>query len=97
MCCCHLLPAPCATAGVFDLHPALEAAAGGGILNGRQLEGVASSMESAFALRAAAAAAALPSQQQQQQEHLYPSLARLAEGIQDRELRTLQAIRSCIR
>jgi hypothetical protein len=43
---------------VFDLRPALEAAAAGGVLNARQLEGVASSMESAFALRAAACAEA---------------------------------------
>lgn len=96
------------TTGVFDLRPALEAAAAGGILNARQLEGVATSMESAFTLKAQAAAAAVdaaaaaaattasPKQQQQQQQYLFPCLAQLAAGIQERELRTLRAIRSCI-
>jgi hypothetical protein len=62
-------------------------------------------MESAFQLKAAAAAVAVADaphhqhqhHQQQQQQYLYPSLAQLALEIQDRELRTLQAIRSCIR
>lgn len=85
-----------AAPGVFDLRPALEAAAAGGILNARQLEGVATSVESAFELKAAAAAADT-SQQQQRQQFMYPCLAQLASDIQDRELQTLQAIRSCIR
>lgn len=96
--CCAMLP------GVFDLRPALEAAAAGGILNARQLEGVATSMESAFDLKAAVAATAAgtgdlqhPHHQQQQQQYLYPCLVQLASGIQERELQTLQAIRSCIR
>jgi DNA mismatch repair protein MutS2 len=92
---------------VFDLRPALEAAAAGGILNARQLEGVATSMESAFELKAAAAAAAAADgtaklveekqQRQQQQRYRYPCLAQLASGIQEREQQTLRAIRSCIR
>jgi hypothetical protein len=90
--------------GVFDLRPALAAAAEGGILNARQLEGVAASMESAFGLKAAvqvadAHAVKAPEQQQQeqQQQYLYPSLVQLASGIQEQEHRTLQAIRFCIR
>ena len=70
-------------------------------------------MESAFELKAAAAAAAAAAdgaaklveekqqqqqrQQQQQQRYLYPCLAQLASGIQEREQQTLRAIRSCIR
>uniref|UniRef100_A0A383W1M4 DNA mismatch repair proteins mutS family domain-containing protein n=1 Tax=Tetradesmus obliquus TaxID=3088 RepID=A0A383W1M4_TETOB len=117
-------------AGVFDLRPALAAAAGGGVLNPRQLEGVAASMEAAFELHqivcvsAAAAAAAADAdagqhsehrqqlqdaqqhasrqrkqqqqQQQQQRQYKWPCLADLAAGIQQRELATLRAIRSCI-
>jgi hypothetical protein len=56
-------------------------------------------MESAFELKAAAAvaAAAAADASQQQQQFLYPCLAQLASDIQDRELQTLTAIRSCIR
>jgi hypothetical protein len=93
---------------VFDLRPALEAAGEGGILNARQLEGVATSMESSFELRAAACAATdtdaeagaaqqQPQPEPHQQQFRYPTLAALAAGIQLRELSTLRAIRSCIR
>jgi hypothetical protein len=108
--------------GVFDLRPALAAAAGGGVLNPRQLEGVATSMEAAFQLHQLVCIPATAAdvqhhgehhqqqqdqhqhvdrrsqkQQQQQQQYRWPCLADLAAGIQQRELATLRAIRSCIR
>lgn len=39
--------------GVYDLRPALDAAAAGGFLNARQLDGIASSLEAASAVKTA--------------------------------------------
>ncbi|GFR51258.1 hypothetical protein Agub_g13562, partial [Astrephomene gubernaculifera] len=44
--------------GCLDIRPAAEAAAAGACLNARQLEGVAATLEAAFALKAAATATA---------------------------------------
>jgi len=52
---CRRRPRP---AGVLDLRPALEAVQAGACLNAKQLEGVAASLEGAFALREQATAPA---------------------------------------
>ncbi|KAF8057679.1 NPC1 [Scenedesmus sp. PABB004] len=77
-------------AGVFDLRPALAAVVGGGVLNAKQLEGVAASLEAAFGVKAAACAAAAAG------GPAWPALAALAGGIADREQATLAALRACI-
>ncbi|EFJ40148.1 hypothetical protein VOLCADRAFT_121755 [Volvox carteri f. nagariensis] len=90
----------------FDIRPAVEAAAAGVCLNAKQLEslctislflylhvgrmqGVASTLESAFAVKAAATAPP--------HRYRYPSLAALAEGIEEEERTLLRAIRACIK
>eukprot|EP00198_Chlamydomonas_reinhardtii_P000566 XP_001689901.1 predicted protein [Chlamydomonas reinhardtii] len=83
--------------GLFDIRPAAEAAAGGVCLTGKQLEGVASTLEAAFELKERVTVPAQGPQQQQQQGGLrYPSLAALAASITDEERTLLRAIRGCI-
>lgn len=83
--------------GVFDLRPALAAAASGKVLNPRQLEGVAASMEAAFQLKANVSIRQQQQHQQQAERYMYSSLADIAAGIPDQEWALLKAIRSCIR
>ncbi|GBF98707.1 endonuclease [Raphidocelis subcapitata] len=95
--------------GVLDLRPAIEAAAAGSVLNAKQLEGVAASLEAALQLRAAAcipAAGASDGPQAQAQEGTaeaaavqgarFPALASLAEAIPAEEAATVAALRACI-
>lgn len=94
-------------AGVFDISPALEAADSGACLNAPQLEGVAKTLEAAFALRAAASAQWESSGDAKNgRGHAvdganngfkYPTLAAIASQMEDEELVTLRAIRECIK
>ncbi|KAI8474386.1 MAG: hypothetical protein J3K34DRAFT_139599, partial [Monoraphidium minutum] len=77
--------------GILDLRPAVDAAVAGLRLNAKQLEGVASSLEAALALRAAACAAA------DADGPRFPLLARLAAGISADEAATLGVLRACVR
>ncbi len=63
----------------------------------RTPQGVASTLESAFAIKLQACAPAGPQQQQQGAGGLrYPALAAIARGISDEERTLLRAIRGCI-
>ncbi|KAG2444396.1 hypothetical protein HXX76_001149 [Chlamydomonas incerta] len=80
--------------GLFDIRPAAEAAAGGVCLTGKQLEGVAATLEAAFELKERVTVAAEGGQQGG--GFRYPSLAALAAAITGEERTLLRAIRGCI-
>ncbi|KAG2493724.1 hypothetical protein HYH03_008237 [Edaphochlamys debaryana] len=89
--------------GCLDIRPALEVAVGGMRLTGKQLEGVASTLEAAFALKARASVArpganvgAASGAGGGGGPPLYPSLAALAAPIAEEERTLLRAIRGCI-
>lgn len=86
--------------------PAVESTRAGGVyLNAKQLEGVATTLEAGFKVKAAtmrvAATAATATGEDsydasQDEALLYPQLALLSQGISERELATVRALRSCI-
>lgn len=93
--------------------PAVESTRAGGVyLNAKQLEGVATTLEAGFkvkaaTMRVAAAAAAATAtaatatagdsyDASHDEALLYPQLALLSQGISERELATVRALRSCI-
>lgn len=77
---------------MFDLRPALDAAASGLCLSARQLEGVANTLQVAFAAKDAACAQ-LPGNA----GFCYPALAAIAAGITDTERDTMQTILKCVK
>lgn len=88
----------CRVQGVFDVSPALDAAEAGVCLNAPQLDGIAKTLEAAFALRAAARIAPDGGHAGGGSGPFkYPTLAAIAAGIEDEELTTLRAIRGCIK
>ena len=88
---------------MFDLRPALEAVRGGYLLTARQLEGVSDTLEAVFgAKRVACRRASAGSQDVSAAGSgdggslLFPELAGLAGGIDDKELELLGTIKECI-
>ena len=77
---------------MYDLRPALDAAASGLCLSARQLEGVANTLQVAFAAKDAASVT-LPGQT----AFRFPALAAIATGILDSERDTMGTIFKCVK
>ena len=87
---------------MFDLRPALEAVRGGYLLTARQLEGVSDTLEAVFGAKRVACRRASEGSQASAAgvggggSLLFPELAGLAGGIDDKELELLGTIKECI-
>lgn len=82
----------CSVSGVYDLTPALEAVEANGVLNSKQLDGVAASLEAALSIYESV------SGKNEDGSPKWPSLMALAAGIDSKEESiAVKAIRHCIR